>query len=175
MTARAIRRPVFGRLSEREARALLRRNHVGRICFVRERVVDVEPVHYAAEGDWIYVRSARGTKTVALEHRPYVAFEVDEVRDTFDWRSVVVHGTVYAMVEHGDPVARAQFGRAIEALRAFLPETLTTRDPIASRGTVYGIHIDLIEGRSAEERRPRVRPPARRSPSPPPREARRKP
>lgn len=100
MNARgAYTRPVFSHLSDAEARALLARNHVGRLAYVVNDHVDIEPVHYVASESWIYVRSARGTKLDAFEHRPYVAFEVDEVDGTFDWRSVVARGTIYVMSE----------------------------------------------------------------------------
>jgi hypothetical protein len=143
-------RPVFRVMSERESLALLRRNHVGRLCFLNEGQPDVEPVHYVTGDGWIFVRSAPGTKMEAVAHHPYVAFEVDEFDDTFDWRSVVARGTIYLLPSDGTPVERKALDRAIRALRAFVPATLTEEDPTPARDIVYGIHVDVLTGRMAE-------------------------
>lgn len=139
----------FGVLPDAECRAILARNHVGRIGFMRKSIVDVTPVHFVGEHDWIFVRSAAGAKLEAFAHRPYVAFEVDEVDDLFNWRSVVAHGTVYAMSDTGNDTDRADFERALVALRSLVPGTLTASDPTPHRDVVYGIHIDRLSGRAA--------------------------
>jgi uncharacterized protein len=149
-----LRMPVFAALSTDECWALLGRNHVGRLAFFHG-AVDIEPVHYVAAGDkWLFVRSAEGTKIEAFAHHPYVAFEVDEIDGTFDWRSVVAHGTVYLTSERASHVDRILFDRALRALRAFLPATLTKDDPTPFRRQVYGIHVDRVAGRVAEQRGP---------------------
>ena len=150
---------------------MLRRNHVGRLAFMNRANVDIEPVHYVATGTWIFVRSADGAKLDAIAHNPYVAFEVDEVDAMFDWRSVVVRGTIYLMSKDGNPVDREDFARALAALRSFLPETFTGDDPTPFRQTIYGVHIDRITGRAAESRH---RSPGRRPMLPRPARARRR-
>jgi len=139
----------FLELSPREARAVLRRNHVGRIAYLKGRQVDIEPLGYVARGNWLFMRSANGTKLSALAHRPYAAFEVDEVHGPFDWRSVVAHGTVYRLPHDGAPIERRQFARAVAALRQMIPETLTKHDPVPERQVVYGFNIHAIRGRRA--------------------------
>ena len=161
------RRPVFSELTAAESRAVLRRNHVGRLCFLNRGVVDVQPVHYVLGDGWIFVRSALGSKLEAFAHYPYVAFEVDEVDDTFDWRSVVAHGTIYFLDESRGRIERQALDRALRALRSFIPETLSRGDPTPFRETVYGIHIDTLSGRMAEppgrsSKRRALRPRARR-------------
>jgi nitroimidazol reductase NimA-like FMN-containing flavoprotein (pyridoxamine 5'-phosphate oxidase superfamily) len=91
------------------------------------------------------LRSAEGSKLTALAHNPYVAFEVDDVRDPLNWKSVVVRGTMYLLDD-------AERQRAIRALREVLPDTLTPDDPTPERDVVYGIHIDEMSGRIAESR-----------------------
>lgn len=153
MSTRKARKPVFSALTDDECRVVLRRNHVGRLGFLNHGVVDIEPVHYIAADSWIFVRSAEGTKLHAFAHNPYVAFEVDEIDATFDWRSVVAHGTIYLMSEHGDNAEREDFDLALDALRSFIPETLTEGDPTPFRNTIYGLHVDRVAGRMAEQRR----------------------
>jgi nitroimidazol reductase NimA-like FMN-containing flavoprotein (pyridoxamine 5'-phosphate oxidase superfamily) len=166
--------PVFSVLTAGECRTVLGRNHVGRVGFLNDTIVDIEPVSYAATDSWIFIRSAEGTKLEAFAHNPYVAFEVDEIDAPFDWRSVVVHGTVYWMAETTQQVDRLEFRRAVRALRSFMPEALTDADPTPFRRTIYGIHIDRLAGRRAEkdrgasrERRLRFDKPAPRRPTVP--------
>ncbi len=150
MTPPPMNHPVFSALSDAESRAVMDRNHVGRLCFLNWGVVDVEPIHYVQNEGWIFLRSASGTKLEAFAHAPYVAFEVDEIEATFDWRSVVAHGTIYPLATNGAPIERRAFDRAVRELRKFIPETLTHEDPTPFRQTVYGIHIDALTGRMAE-------------------------
>ena len=141
--------PVFRQLGEAEMRELLQRNHVGRIAFSFHDRVDIEPIHYVYGGNWLYCRTSAGAKLATLAHRPWVAFEVDEVAGVFDWRSVVVHGVAYQLSEDASEDDRQQYAHAVELLREVIPETLTARDPVPSRGVVLGIHVDEMTGRAA--------------------------
>ncbi len=144
--------PEFVRLDEPEARAVLARNHVGRVAYSFRDRVDIEPIHYVVDGNWIYGRTSIGTKLATLAHHPWCAFEVDEVRDTFDWESAVVKGTFHLLdPQVGSPDA---YGRAVALLRQLVPGTLGADDPAPHRIVLFGIHIDEITGRTA-------RPPAR--------------
>ena len=162
-------RPSFSKLSEPKARALLLRNHVGRLCFIRDGQPDVTPVHYVSDGKWIFIRSAPGAKMEAFAHHPYVAFEVDETSDTFDWRSVVARGTIYVLPGNGTRTEKKELDRAIRALRSFAPESFTEYDPTPARRIVYGVHVDELTGRVAK----REAPGARRAPRPVPARPRR--
>jgi hypothetical protein len=142
-------RPLFSRLNERKSRALLERNHVGRLCFISNGRPDVAPVHYVSDGAWIFIRSAPGAKMDAFAHLPYVAFEVDEIASTFEWKSVVARGTIYLLPSDGSRLERKELDRAVRALRAFVPATFTEADPTPAREIVYGIHIDELTGRMA--------------------------
>jgi len=147
--ARGDAKPVFAHLTSAECDEVLRRNHVGRIAFLNDGIVEIEPVHFVASNSWVFMRSADGTKLEAFAHLPYVAFEVDEVDATFDWRSVVAHGTIYVMAEHGGRFDREAYRHSLTALRSFVPETLTEADPTPFRDTIYGLHVDRMTGRMA--------------------------
>src|SRR3954471_10741314 len=118
--------PVFSTLSESACRALLRRNHVGRIAFTFKDRVDIEPISYVFDGDWLYARTSRGTKLEKLRHNRWVAFEADEVAGPFDWKSVVVRGAVYFL--GGSAAADPDLVRAIRVLRRLDPRILTDED-----------------------------------------------
>ena len=149
--------PEFETLTPAKSQRLLESKHVGRIAFLNGAHVDIEPVGYVARGAWILARSAHGSKLVAFAHAPYVAFEVDEVRGPFDWRSVVVHGTVYMLAKDGPPTEACEHARAIVSLRTLMPSAMTAADPVPERAFVYGIHVARIEGRMARSGRRRGR------------------
>jgi nitroimidazol reductase NimA-like FMN-containing flavoprotein (pyridoxamine 5'-phosphate oxidase superfamily) len=141
------RTPQFSELSEKSARALLARNHVGRIAFSYRDRVDIQPIHYVYDHDWLVGRTGVGSKLVKLAHHPWCAFEVDEVHDVFHWDSVVVHGS-FTML---DPKVGSSdlYTRALDLLQRFIPGTLTDRDPVPERAILFAIHIDELRGRSA--------------------------
>ncbi len=152
-----MRVPIFRELDNAECLKILGRNHVGRLAFTESGRVDIEPIHYVQWDGWIFGRTSAGTKLEALQQRPWVAFEVDEVRSVFDWRSVVVHGTIYFLNEDGGPLERQEFERAVDMLRAFMPRTLTATDPVPWRTTIFGLHVADVSGRAAEIRTVRTK------------------
>jgi nitroimidazol reductase NimA-like FMN-containing flavoprotein (pyridoxamine 5'-phosphate oxidase superfamily) len=141
--------PVFSDLSRDECEALLSRLSIGRLAFVFRDRVDVEPIHFVFDNGRIFFRTAPGSKLTTLLHHPWVALEVDDVRGMFDWRSVVVHGTVYLLSEAGSDADKAAYRDALRALRRVLPETLRAGDPFAFRDIVVELGIDTITGRAA--------------------------
>lgn len=166
MTAR---RPRFFELTSAESRRVLARNHVGRLAFQRRGQMDIEPLGYVATKHWIYLRSAYGSKLAAVSRAPFVAFEVDEVRGPFDWRSVVVSGTIYMLPSDGSPLEQRGYRRAVRLFRAVMPEAFTPDDPVPEREHVYGLNVQRITGRGARSgasrpasARPQKRPARRR-------------
>jgi hypothetical protein len=139
-------------LTPAECAAVLERNHVGRLAFLNRDIVDIEPIGYVVESSWLFLRSAYGAKLEALAHTPYVAFEVDEIRGPLDWRSVVVHGTIYMLPHDGAVLEQREYHRAVHALRSITPEALTERDPVPERQIVYGLHADRVDGRMAQSK-----------------------
>lgn len=140
------------RLTRPEIETMLRRHHVGRIAFRDERRVDIEPIGYVYEDGALYGRAAPGTRMDALAGRPWVAFEIDEIRGPFDWESVVVKGTVY-VVEPGQAMPmREHYEKALRVIRSVMPDALTDRDPAPKRTILFRLQIDEMEGRSAQPR-----------------------
>ena len=139
--------PQFSDLSEQSARALLARNHVGRLAFAFRDRVDIQPIHYVYDADWLVGRTGVGSKLVRLAHHPWCAFEVDEVHGLFHWDSVVVHGS-FSML---DPKVGSSdlYNRALDLLQRFIPGTLSAEDPVPERAILFAIHIDELRGRRA--------------------------
>ncbi len=130
-------------------RELLERNRVGRIAFSFHDRVDIEPIHYAYGGDWLYCRTSAGAKLATLAHRPWVAFEVDEVHGLFDWRSVVAHGACYVLDPGGSPREQEAYRHGLALLRRLVPGALTEEDPVSFRSTLFRVHVDEATGREA--------------------------
>ena len=138
---------TFRELTREECNELLARNHVGRIAFSYHDHVDIEPIHYVYDDEWIYGRTADGTKLRTLAHNRWLAFEADEITALFDWRSVVVKGALYILESAG---ARPEtYEHAVAMLRTLSPHALGEDDPAPMRTVVFRIHADQVTGRLA--------------------------
>lgn len=145
--------PTFFELTRADTAALLERNHVGRLAFSFHDRVDIEPISYVFADGYVYGRTAPGTKLTTLEHHPWVAFEVDEVQGLFDWRSVVVRGTLYTIDPSAGERDRQAHTRAVEVLRTLDPDVLTDADAAPDRRIIFQIFADQISARGATTRR----------------------
>ena len=158
--------PSFRALDEAECRAILSRNHVGRIAYSFHDRVDIEPIHYVCDGGWIYARTSPGTKLATLSHHRWVAFEVDEVDGPLDWRSVVVHGTVYWLTSTSSTESTRDADASLALFRTFLPETLTKDDPTPFRTVLFRLSVSEITGRGASTVGAAASPDVARMPNP---------
>jgi uncharacterized protein len=136
-------------LSADECQALLASHHIGRLAYAYKQRVDIEPLHYVADGEWLYLRTGQGTKVAMLEHQPWVALEVDEVVGLFDWQSVVVHGSVQVLDPHGGPDADARWQHAVATFRRLVPNAFASGDPTPQRDVMLRVHMSHVEGRAA--------------------------
>lgn len=141
----------FRTLSADECHDLLTSQVVGRIAYAYRQRVDIEPLHYVADGEWLYFRTAHGTKLAMLEHQPWVAFEVDNVRALFEWKSVVVHGSVETIDPAESPASAGRWKHAVETFRRVVPQAFSAGDPTPERDVMLRVHMSDIEGRSATE------------------------
>lgn len=142
-------KPEFYEMAQDDAVALLERHHVGRLAYSFRDRVDIEPISYIFHEGWVYGRTSPGTKLNTVQHSPWVAFQVDEVESRFDWRSVVVHGTLYFLDPDGGDREREAYADAVELLRSIDAAVLTSADVTPHRSTLFRIHADAITGRAA--------------------------
>lgn len=141
---------AFRELTRAECDELLGRNHVGRIAFSYHDHVDIEPINFVYDNDWIYGRTVDGTKLRTLAHNRWLAFEADEVDALFDWRSVVVKGALYILESDG---ARGDdYEHAVGVMQRADPDLFAAHDPAPQRTVVFRIHVDQITGRAASTR-----------------------
>jgi nitroimidazol reductase NimA-like FMN-containing flavoprotein (pyridoxamine 5'-phosphate oxidase superfamily) len=143
------RLPQFGALTPEQSAMILARHNVGRIAYAFHDRVGIEPIHYVYENGILHGRTSHGSKLDILAHRPWVAFEVDEVEGLFDWRSVEVQGTFDRVHDDGSPLERAAWEHSVALLSALVPGTMSASDPTAFRTVVFRIHVNEITGRQA--------------------------
>lgn len=146
--------PVIRELERREVDEILQRNHVGRIGYVRDNRMEIQPVHYVYSDGWIYGRTSHGTKARDLGETAQkwwpVVFEVDEVESLFRWRSVLVGGGFYVIPEEGTAADSEVRESAVALLRTLLPETLTDDDPVPFRNLLFRIAVQETTGRESD-------------------------
>lgn len=142
-------RPTFKELTEDECIALLRRHQVGRMALSHRDRIELVPIHYVYDDGWLYGRTAVGTKIETAAHNRWVAFEVDEVRDTFDWASVVVKGGLYLLRKDGSEQEQEIYEKGVSLVRRIVPEAMTENDPLPERALLFRVHVDELTGRSA--------------------------
>ena len=141
---------VSRELPRAEVEEIITNNNVGRIAFAFHDRVDIQPVHYVYERGWLYGRTSEGEKIATLKHNEWVAFEIDEVKGIFDWRSVVIHGSFWRIHPRGSPRAEELWEKAAELVSRIVPGSLTDEDPVAFRQILFRIAISDVRGREAQ-------------------------
>jgi nitroimidazol reductase NimA-like FMN-containing flavoprotein (pyridoxamine 5'-phosphate oxidase superfamily) len=140
---------AFRDMDRSEIEAMLLRNKVGRVAFSFHDRVDIQPIHYIYERGWLYGRTSEGEKLSTLKHNQWVAFEIDEISDTFDWRSIVIHGSFWLIPPRGSPRAEELFTKAAGLMEMLVPGALSDKDPVAFRQVLFRIAISDVRGREA--------------------------
>jgi nitroimidazol reductase NimA-like FMN-containing flavoprotein (pyridoxamine 5'-phosphate oxidase superfamily) len=136
---------VITTLSVEEARALLRSARLARLGCIAGDEPYVVPVNYVFDDRCAISHSLPGRKITAMRERPRVCLQVDEVKDQFNWKSVLAYGT---FEEITNPDERA---RGLSTLLSLFPrltpvETLIAEDANAPAPIVYRIRIDRVTG-----------------------------
>ncbi len=148
--APAIKRPRLRVLNDRQIGFVLERNSVARIAFQRDGRIELMPVHYVMLDGAVIGRISLGRKYLSWLVANEVVVEVEETTGLFDWRSVVIRGSVSLLRSHGGTdVQREQFHRAVTAIRALIPGAFTESDPTPDRRFVFRVDPTEITGREA--------------------------
>ena len=140
---------TFRDLTRGESEVMLARHHVGRMAFALGSRVDIEPIHFVFADGALFGRTTPGTKLTTLKHQPWVAFEVDEIDGPFDWRSVVLKGTVYFLQPDQVSHPADAYEHAMRVIRSVMPQAFTRDDPAPDRTILFRIHVHEMVGRAA--------------------------
>jgi hypothetical protein len=141
--------PRFHDLTRRQIEYVLSRNHVARVAFLSADRIELRPVHYVFHAGALYGRTTFETKGLTWLVRPEVVFEVDEVDDLFDWRSIIVRGQVSLLRRDGPPEQASAYWAAVDAIRTFIPAAFMEHDPTPHRDVVVRIDPNEMTGREA--------------------------
>ena len=116
---------MIGELDQVEIDKLLRSEVIGRIACHAGGLIHIAPVVYAYEGNSIYGHTDEGMKLRLMRADPHVCFEVDQIENIANWRSVIIRGRFEEL--NGEEAERAML-----LLRRKLEPLIETQSPEAS-------------------------------------------
>ncbi|WP_295125067.1 pyridoxamine 5'-phosphate oxidase family protein [uncultured Chitinophaga sp.] len=147
---------MLGNLTIEEIDLILAENINGRIGYLDEGRVCIVPVSYAFNGEYLVMHSREGRKIKAMRKHPEVCFEVDEVQDQGNWKSVVLWG-LYEEVTDVKERYYAMKNLITRLLHVKVSETLAIHDhaldepqnagAVEKRPVIYRIRIKEKSGR----------------------------
>lgn len=93
---------MIGKLSIEEIEDVLKKNVLGRLGCHDMGKTYVVPISYVYDGRDIIAHSVNGMKIEMMRNNPRVCFEVDEMENLRNWRSVIVWGTYQELNDERD-------------------------------------------------------------------------
>ncbi|HMV47718.1 MAG TPA: pyridoxamine 5'-phosphate oxidase family protein [Blastocatellia bacterium] len=134
---------TIDKLTAEEAAEVLKQGTLGRLGCIADGEAYVVPVHYFFDGESVYIHSLPGKKINALRAHPRACLQVDDVRDSYHWRSVLAYGNYEEITDE----------RLHEMALAELFRRLPHLTPVESRMTkgvsqtiVFRLHMDQVTG-----------------------------
>jgi nitroimidazol reductase NimA-like FMN-containing flavoprotein (pyridoxamine 5'-phosphate oxidase superfamily) len=134
---------MIGKLSHEQIDEVLHKNLLGRIGCAQNNKSYIVPVNYVYDGKHIIGHSVGGMKIDIMRRNPQVCFEVDEVKDFTNWRSVIVWGQYQEITGE-----REQY----EAMKLFVDKMLKMK--ISETAVPPELSADRIHPRSPGNIRP---------------------
>lgn len=83
----------ISKLGDKDSLAILREGTLGRLGCIALGWPYVVPVNYFFDGTDFYLHTLPGKKLDALRANPRVCLQVDEIKNSYNWRSVIAYGT----------------------------------------------------------------------------------
>lgn len=84
---------MLGNLTPEEIDAILLKHATGHLACTNGTTPYIVPLAYAFHGAYLVAHSKEGMKIDMMRNNPSVCFQVDEIDDLTNWRSVIVWGT----------------------------------------------------------------------------------
>ena len=114
---------MIGKLTSGEIENLLHQQFIGHLGCQDKDTVYVVPVSYAYDGGNIYCHSLEGQKVAMMRNNPKVCFQVDEMKDMANWKSVITWGN---FEEIDDEMERKKALHILSARRLPISSSITT-------------------------------------------------
>jgi uncharacterized protein len=90
---------MLAKLTPEEIEGLLHREIIGRLACHADTSIYVVPISYAYDGKYIYCHTYEGMKMELLRKDPNVCFQVDEMKNMANWKSVIAWGDFEELTE----------------------------------------------------------------------------
>jgi nitroimidazol reductase NimA-like FMN-containing flavoprotein (pyridoxamine 5'-phosphate oxidase superfamily) len=83
---------MFGTLNTEEIETLLHTQLIGRIGCHGDNTTYIVPISYAYDGEFVYALTREGLKINMMRQNRQVCFEVEDIPDLGNWKSVICWG-----------------------------------------------------------------------------------
>ena len=137
----------IGKLRDTDALAILREGNLGRLGCIAAGWPYVVPVNYYFDGEDIYIHTLPGKKLDALRANHRVCLQVDEIKDPYNWRSVIAYGT-FEEISNGETQENV-----LTKLYSRLPHMTPVESKLVNglkETIVFRIKVDEVTGVSEE-------------------------
>ncbi|GCE30151.1 hypothetical protein KDA_56350 [Dictyobacter alpinus] len=96
---------MYGEMTRDQIDKVLDEHFIGRIGCQMQSKIHIIPINYVYDGNDIYANTLDGSKVRMMRSNPEVCFQVDEIVDSSNWRSVLAWG-IFQELE-GEEASRA--------------------------------------------------------------------
>jgi len=139
-------------MSAAEMHAMLRSGSFGHLGCARDSRPYVVPMHYAYDGKELYFFTTMGMKTQYIDANPQVCLQVEEIKDSTRWRSVMVIGRATEITNKEETQRAMSF--ITERNPSLTPALSATQIDSLGRAVdiaLYRITPEIIDGRRTVE------------------------
>lgn len=150
---------MLGRLTDEQIIQVLKDNVVGRIGCSDGSQNYIVPINYYYNGNAIVLHSEVGMKIQLMRQNPNVCFEVDEMVDSANWKSVIISGR-YVEIDNEEERMEVMDAYINSMMRIKLSETALLPELHEARlhprngplnTVIYKIVIEKMTGRFESE------------------------
>jgi nitroimidazol reductase NimA-like FMN-containing flavoprotein (pyridoxamine 5'-phosphate oxidase superfamily) len=144
---------MLGQLTSDQCIHVIRSKVLGRIgCYGRKKVY-ITPTSFVYDNGFIYAHAKEGAKISAMRKNPNVCFQVDDIDNLSNWRSIVLWGKFEEVTDHRKQLAAIKIleDRLMpltisEAVRPIqIPDAKIVEREL--KAVIYRISVDEITGR----------------------------
>ena len=90
---------MVGILNNTQIAKVIIENNIGRLGCHADGITYVVPISYAYDGGFIYARTFEGMKISMMRKNPEVCFQIDEMENMANWKSVIAWGKFKELIE----------------------------------------------------------------------------
>jgi nitroimidazol reductase NimA-like FMN-containing flavoprotein (pyridoxamine 5'-phosphate oxidase superfamily) len=106
---------MLGKLKPDEIEEVLMKGSIGRIGCCTNGKAYIVPINYIYDGKQIIAHSTEGEKIHLMRNNPFVCFEVEEILDNCNWKTVISWGTYQEITDERE---------RYEAMKLFVDQVL---------------------------------------------------